>query len=202
MGRRCSICDSAEQAPIDRALIRNEVGYREIAKRFGISISALFRHKQNHLPGIVAKGLAATPVDAPVEDNSPAEKVYSPAEEDPAITSRAVATAREQQATDVAGAQYAIDVVAQLRAINAACLEVLKKARAAENHGMLLRAVDRISRQIELQAKLLGQIQDGQTVNVAVMPEWLGIRQVVIEALRPYPEARLAVARALTHAGA
>jgi len=46
-------------------------------------------------------------------------------------------------------------------------------------------------------AKLLGQIQDGATVNVAVLPEWHGIRQQILEALRPYPEARLAVVQAL-----
>ncbi|MCP4545449.1 MAG: hypothetical protein GY835_03145, partial [bacterium] len=80
----------------------------------------------------------------------------------------------------------------------AACLEVLKRARADGKDSTLLRAVDRIHKQIELQARLLGEIQEAQTtVNVAVLPEWHGIRQVVIEALHPYPEARLAVVRAL-----
>lgn len=35
---------------------------------------------------------------------------------------------------------------------------------------MLLRTVDRIACQIELQAKLLGEIQEGPTINVAVLP--------------------------------
>lgn len=85
----------------------------------------------------------------------------------------------------------------QLKAINAACLEVLRQARADGKHSILLRAVDRIARQIELQARLLGQIQETQTVNVAILPEWQGVRQRVLEALRPYPEAREAVVRAL-----
>lgn len=97
--------------------------------------------------------------------------------------------------------RHAIDVVQQLRAINAACLEVLREARSNHQPLILLRAVDRIARQIELQAKLLGQIQEGPTVNVAILPEWHGLRQVVLEALMPFPEARLAVANALRQTG-
>lgn len=78
---------------------------------------------------------------------------------------------------------------------------MLRQARADGKHAILLQAVDRIARQIELQARLPGQIQDAQTVNVAVLPEWHGIRQTVLEALRPYPDARLAVAQALEGAG-
>ena len=52
----------------------------------------------------------------------------------------------------------AIDVVKKLRAVNAACLEVLKKARASRDDATLLRAVDRLHRQIELQARLLGEL--------------------------------------------
>ena len=54
----------------------------------------------------------------------------------------------------------AIDVVRQLKAINSACLEVLQKSRADGKHAISLRAVDRIHRQIELQAKLLGELQE------------------------------------------
>ena len=46
-------------------------------------------------------------------------------------------------------------------------------------------------------SRLLGQIQEGHTINVAVLPEWHGIRQQILEAPHPYPEARLAVAQAL-----
>jgi hypothetical protein len=97
----------------------------------------------------------------------------------------------------------AIDVVRQLKAINSACLEVLQKSRADGKHSISLRAVDRIHRQIELQAKLLGELQEtGPTVNVLIAPEWQEVRVNVLQALTPYPEARSAVARVLTDAGA
>ena len=104
----------------------------------------------------------------------------------------ALEAARHHRNVEARQTGQAIDVVQQLKAINAACLEVLKKARADGKHALSLRAVDRIAKQIELQAKLLGDIQDGQTVNIAIMPEWHGIRQVVADALRPHPEASLA----------
>ncbi len=98
---------------------------------------------------------------------------------------------------------HAIDVVRQLKAINVACLEILQKSRADGAHAISLRAVDRIQKQIELQAKLLGELQDGggPTVNVLVAPEWHELRVTVLQALTPYPEARAAVAEVLTDAG-
>jgi hypothetical protein len=192
MARVCSICHDPQREKIDHALLNASEGYRSVAKRFGISEPALFRHRQGHLPALIAKGLA-TQQQAP----EPPSK-----SKDPVPESHAIELARRHQEIETKQARHAIDVVHQLRAVNAICLEVLNKARAADNHSMLLRAVDRIVKQIELQARLLGEIGDGQTVNVAILPEWHGIRQVVLEALRPYPEARLTVAQALKSAGA
>jgi phosphoribosylformylglycinamidine (FGAM) synthase-like enzyme len=175
MARRCTICDHPQRLAIDRALLRGEGGFRVIAKRFGTSPSALYRHRHSHLVEMLAHGLAA----------SEAPELY------------AGELARQQRAVEAEKSDRAIDAVAQLRAINAACLEVLKQARADSKPSILLRAVDRIVRQIELQARLLGEIQEGPTINVAVLPEWHGIRQRLLEALRPYPEARLAVVEAL-----
>ncbi|MCH9650806.1 MAG: hypothetical protein K0U98_21440 [Deltaproteobacteria bacterium] len=186
MPRVCSICRHPEREAIEKALVGNDAGYRSIAKRFAISESALFRHRQKHLPEVLARGLAAvpTPVHGTVGEGSEPD-------------SHAKRIANHHQALEDQQDRHAIDVMQQLKAINAACLEVLRQARADGKHSILLRAVDRIARQIELQAKLLGQIQDTQTVNIAILPEWHGIRQMVLEALQPYPEARIAVARAL-----
>jgi hypothetical protein len=95
----------------------------------------------------------------------------------------------------------AIDVVRQLKAINAACLEILQSSRADGKHAISLKAVDRIHRQIELQARLIGELQDaGPQVNVLVAPEWREIRVNVLAALSPFPEARSAVAKVLQDA--
>ena len=95
----------------------------------------------------------------------------------------------------------AIDVVRQLKAINVACLEILQKSRADGAHAVSLRAVDRIQKQIELQARLLGELQEqGPQVNVLIAPEWHEIRVTLLQALERFPEARAAVAEVLAHA--
>lgn len=172
MGRRCTVCDHPQRAAIDRELARG-VSLRKTAEKFGISDSAAFRHRRHHLAPHLARALEEARADRAAE----------------------LVPEREAQRAQEIG--QALDVVQQLRAINSACLEVLSKARASEKHSTLLGAVNRIHRQIELQARLLGELQEGQTVNVLVAPEWHRVRLVVVEALRPYPDARAAVTKAL-----
>jgi hypothetical protein len=93
--------------------------------------------------------------------------------------------------------EQALDVVKQLRAINAAALTILDQARQAGNGELVLKAVDRVQRQIELQAKLLGELSDAPTINVLMLPEWLTLRTAILDALMPYGEARIAVAQRL-----
>ncbi len=50
-----------------------------------------------------------------------------------------------------------------------------------------------------MQARLLGELQDGTTVNLLVLPAWQELRTTILMALVPYPEARAAVAMALLH---
>ena len=176
MGRRCTICHHQKRPAIDRELVRGEP-FRDVAKRFGTSASALHRHKTSHLPAHLAKA-------------------YETAE-----VTRAADLAQEAEAHKARDLGQAIDVAAQLRAINAACLEILQKSRASEKHAISLGAVDRIYRQLELQAKLIGELQEqGPQVNVLVAPEWREIKVNVLQALTPYPEARSAVSKVLTNA--
>jgi transposase-like protein len=49
MPRRCTVCDHHERHSIDEALVSG-APYRSVAKRFGLSESAVYRHKTEHLP--------------------------------------------------------------------------------------------------------------------------------------------------------
>jgi hypothetical protein len=74
---------------------------------------------------------------------------------------------------------------------------ILHEARQAGNAETALKAIDRVQRQIELQAKLLGELDERPQVNVLVSSEWISIRTTLLAALGPYPEARAAVATQL-----
>ena len=93
--------------------------------------------------------------------------------------------------------QSGLDVVAQRRAINGAALSILKAARDNKDHDLALRAIDRVHKQIELQAKLLGDLDERPQVHLHLSPAWIEVRTVIISALSSYPEARAAVAAAL-----
>ena len=101
-------------------------------------------------------------------------------------------TAAGEEAT-----RQALDVLQQLKTINAAALTVLRDARAAQDGDLALRAVDRIHRQVELQAKLLGDLDERPVVNLTVAPEWVALRGQLVQALAPFPEAATAVAAVL-----
>ncbi len=105
------------------------------------------------------------------------------------------ALAKAAEAEDV---RRAIDHVAQLKAINEATLGVLRDAQQAKDHDLLLRAVDRVQKQIELQAKLIGELDDRPQINVTLSPEWLELRVLILTALNGHPEARQAVAEAIS----
>ena len=103
-----------------------------------------------------------------------------------------------REAEDV---REALDVVKQLKAINAASLHILKEAREQGKQGTALAAIDRIHKQIELQAKLLGELDERPVVNVLVSPQWLQLRTTIITALDAHPQARESVLRAVEGAG-
>jgi hypothetical protein len=105
-----------------------------------------------------------------------------------------VTLVKAQAATEV---QQALDVLGQLRAINGAAFKVLTDARTAGDGELVLKAIDRVLKQIELQAKLLGELDDRPVVNVLLSPEWLALRGRIVAALRPHPAAFVALAEVL-----
>jgi predicted ArsR family transcriptional regulator len=103
----------------------------------------------------------------------------------------------------------AFDVLAQLKEVNDTTREILKECREADgegkkHNGMALFAIDRLQKQWELQAKIAGILDERAKVeiNIAISAEWIAVRSVLLQALMPYPDARLAVVAALQKSGA
>lgn len=104
------------------------------------------------------------------------------------------ALAKSQQAADVARADSLID---RLRGLGKTTMEVLKEARDEKDGEIALKAIARCEKQIELMARLLGELNESPTVQISLSPEWLALRGRLLAALEPYPDARTAVAKAL-----
>jgi hypothetical protein len=68
----------------------------------------------------------------------------------------------------------------------------MSQARQRGDGDTALKAMDRIRRQIELQAKLLGELDERPQINVLLAPEWLTVRAALLEALGPCGEAPVA----------
>jgi hypothetical protein len=58
MPRACTVCNHASREEIEKALLSGG-SFRNVAKRFGTSVTALFRHKSDHLPTSLVKAKEA-----------------------------------------------------------------------------------------------------------------------------------------------
>jgi hypothetical protein len=89
---------------------------------------------------------------------------------------------------DVDEITNADDLIGRLRALNRETAAVLHDAKAAKDHGLRLKALARLERQVELEAKLLGELDGRQpNVTIAMFPEYL-------DALREFGRATDGVA--------
>lgn len=118
--------------------------------------------------------------------------------------------AKAKEADDL---EEGLSLMAQLRELNAATREVLTAAQASiKNPGkgecsncvggaaMALKAISRLERQLELQARLCGELvrdTSGELGPGVESKAWQDVLRAVMDALAPYPEARQAVADAL-----
>ncbi len=109
-----------------------------------------------------------------------------------------VALVKAKEAEDIAEAD---DLLGQVRALQGRALTILDKAEAAGDLRTALTAIREARGNLELLARLLGELQEGATVNVLVSPAWLQVRTVIVQALADHPEAQGAVVAALSASG-
>jgi hypothetical protein len=104
------------------------------------------------------------------------------------------ALAQAKEATEVA---HGDDLLGQLRDLQKLTMGLLAKAVRAEDLRTAATFISQARQNLELLAKLLGELDERPQVNVLLAPEWLTVRATVLTALAPYPEARVAVAQQL-----
>lgn len=89
MARPCTICTHPNRREIDRLLVTGASTYRNIAKQFGVSISALTRHKDNHIPKLVQAAQEAAGAQAATQGDELLAELESLRERAMGILSRA-----------------------------------------------------------------------------------------------------------------
>jgi hypothetical protein len=124
------------------------------------------------------------------------------------ISKSSVARHKEHLSADLVQAHQekegarADDLLGQIRQIHNATLSILSRAYKSNEDRIALAAVREARGNMELLAKMLGQLQDQPTVNVLVAsPEWTATRARLLAALAPYPDARTAVVEAIRESG-
>ncbi|UZX16545.1 hypothetical protein KQ693_05815 [Thermus sp. PS18] len=95
-------------------------------------------------------------------------------------------------------------VLERIMELNRQAREVLEEARARGRYTAAVQAIGAATRLLELEARLLGELDESPKVQVALVasPEWARLKALVLEALAPYPEARAALVERLEEAGA
>jgi hypothetical protein len=99
-----------------------------------------------------------------------------------------------EKAKEVAQADSLLD---QVRDLQGRALAILDQAEMSGDLRTALGAIREARGNLELLAKLLGEISDAPQVNLNVSPEWLQIRAVIVTALDSHPEAKNSVLSAL-----
>lgn len=105
-----------------------------------------------------------------------------------------VARVRERQDHDRAGT-----MVARINELTSETRDILRAARTGEDRDLdiALKAITRLERQLELEAKIEKVINEGAAVNINLNSQWLELKAMVVGALAPHPDARRDVLKAL-----
>jgi hypothetical protein len=101
-------------------------------------------------------------------------------------------------ARDAERAARADTLLDRMEALQSQTLAILD---APEDQRTALAAIAQARRNLELIAEIAKELDRTPTINLALNPEWLEIRGVIIAALEPHPAARDTVLRALEGVG-
>jgi hypothetical protein len=167
-GAKCTVCAHERRHQIDIGLV-HQVAARVLAERFGLSKDAIHRHAANHL--------------------TPAQRA-------------AILAARRPSEIDLDALRES-ETEGLLAGLVGQRARLLVKADTAMEWGDVkgsVAAENAIASNYTLVAKLLGQlvqVHDVRHTNLLVSPDYMKLRQVLMERLRPFPDAARAVAEGL-----
>ncbi len=135
-------------------------------------MDSLIRHKKNHISAVLSRS-------------------------EEAKQNTAIAIAEIVQEKEAREAGQADSLLTQLKELMTKTEGIFKKADEVNDLRAALQAIREGRGNLELLGKLIGELQDGVTVNLYNHPVWIDLRAVILTALEPYPEAKGALIDAL-----
>jgi hypothetical protein len=102
------------------------------------------------------------------------------------------ALAKSKDAKEIANGDR---LIKQLEHLQSKTIDILNQAEEQADRRTALSAIREARGNIELIAKLLGELRESQVININ--PQWIELRTLIIRALEPYPEAKSNVVKAL-----
>jgi hypothetical protein len=164
----CQVCNSEHRHSVDVALAHG-LGHDAIGKRFNLSPHSVQRHGRNHLsPQMMA-----------------------------AVQHALHPSAVDLDALKVSEGENLLHHLVHQRARLANHIEL---AVAIGDPGAAIRGEAAITNNLQLVSKLLGvlvNVHETRHQHILTHPDYLRLREVLLRALAPFPDARLAVGRAL-----
>jgi hypothetical protein len=100
-------------------------------------------------------------------------------------------------ARDAERAARADTLLDRIEALHSRTLAILEAVEGTDEHGTALAAIREARRNLELVGEVSRELDRAGTITLALNPEWLELRGVIIAALEPHPTARDSVLRAL-----
>ncbi|MEO7050152.1 MAG: hypothetical protein ABI128_00660 [Rhodanobacter sp.] len=166
-GRQCIVCNH-ERRPEIELRIASGTPAKTIAAKYGLKPDSLHRHRRNHMDADLLQQLQAAGRRVSPVDLQKLKQTESEGLLQTLVHERG----RQQRIAD--------------------------KSEAVDDFANATRASVAALKSSELIAKLLGDIQTGTvTQNILITPEFNAFRTAVIQALRPFGDAKLAVLKSM-----
>jgi len=194
MARPCSICNHTERLEIDRLLLSGEP-YRNIAKRFNVSIGGISRHKENHI-GTDLRDVHEAMIQAREEALSEIKEGTKANELETLETIKD--GLKDEIKGDIANRlELCRDHFEQLKILRERAAMALERAESSDDSKATASFIRELRELIRLWGELEGKLQSSPQITIVNDPEWIEIRTLIITALDDYPEAKEAVVHAI-----
>jgi hypothetical protein len=212
--RSCTVCEHPDAVAINEALVLERQSNRAITRQYGLSKDAVRRHRE-HIPQLLVKAYEAEEIADADRLKAELDRCFERVNllfdacdrwlRDPADPTRydIGPRAHELRVTyeDESGRRHKATLAELLsRASDAGETGrgvTMVETKHADPRDLLLKTAGRLHNQLELLARLLGELNEGTTVNIVSNPQWLELRTIIVQALDPHPAAREDVVRAI-----